>query len=479
MSASHVAAPAHTRRTRELLGLAWPAVLSYILNNAYRINDQFWIQGLGAEAQAAVGATFFLQVLNFAFVFLAVGGTLALVSRAVGARDPERRDAVVRSALGFGLAMGIVLTLCVLPLLDRIVLWMGLAGETAVLAEEYLGALYLFMTALALLPVVDSVFIGRGNTRVPMALQACAVVLNYFLNPLLIYGRDAAERMDAPGVEAIAALASALDLDGMGLAGAAVATGLARTIVVLVGIWILGGPMESRLIAAGKFSLERAWRVVRDILRISFPSSASIGIYALAYLLLLRLVLTPLGDAVTAGLGVGFQVFEGISFPCYLGISIAGSSLIGRELGARNRAGVLEVVGCTRFWSRTAGLVFAALFWFGGPYLVNAFTQDPAVARETVVYVRVLAFSQYWVAVESANEKVLLGSGRTGPIMWISPLGNLLRIPLGWWLAFGWPALGAAGVWWAINATTCLKAGLFWDRVRRGNWLEEAWEEGG
>ena len=93
MSAARLAIPAHTRRTRELLGLAWPAVLSYILNNTYRINDQFWIQGLGAEAQAAVGATFFLQILNFAFVFLSVGGTLALVSRSgsdssSGSRSP-------------------------------------------------------------------------------------------------------------------------------------------------------------------------------------------------------------------------------------------------------------------------------------------------------------------------------------------------------------------------------------------------------
>ena len=78
-----------------LLNLAWPAAASFLLNNAYRINDQFWIQGLGPPAQTAVGATFFLMVMNFAFVFLAVGGTLALISRAIGANDPERRDSFV------------------------------------------------------------------------------------------------------------------------------------------------------------------------------------------------------------------------------------------------------------------------------------------------------------------------------------------------------------------------------------------------
>jgi len=107
-------------RTRQVLGLAWPAIVSYILNNTYRINDQFWIQGLGQNAQAAVGSTFFLQILHFALVFLGVGGTLALVSRAVGARDGETRDSIGRHALLFGLVVVLVLTGSVLALLGPI-----------------------------------------------------------------------------------------------------------------------------------------------------------------------------------------------------------------------------------------------------------------------------------------------------------------------------------------------------------------------
>ena len=108
---------------------------------------------------------------------------------------------------------------------------------------------------------------------------------------------------------------------------------------------------------------------------------------------------------------------------------------------------------------------------------MHAFTDDPGVAEQTIVYVRALGFSQYWVAVEAANEKVLLGSGQTRSILWISPVGNVLRVPLGWFLALGPPALGATGVWWAINLTTCLKAFLFWQRVQSGRWLEAAWRE--
>jgi len=330
------------------------------------------------------------------------------------------------------------------------------------------------MGPMSVLPVIDAIFIARGNTRVPMMLQAVAIGLNTFLNPLLIYGKEAGQAMHVPFLGEIASLARWLDLDEMGIAGAALATGIARSLVVLVGLVLLATTFRTRILPRRPLSLRVSARRISEIVHISGPSSASIAIYAIAYILLLRLVLAPMGDAVLAGLGVGFQVFEGISFPCYLGVAIAGSSLVGREIGARNRAGVLEVVHTVRGLTLRVGVLFAALFWFAGPPFVAMFTEDPGVAHETLTYVRILAASQVLVAIETANEKILLGSGRTRPILWISPLGNLLRIPLGWALSSGVFSLGAAGVWWAINATTGLKAYLFWDRVEHGNWLDEA-----
>jgi len=456
------------KRTSELLRLAWPASLSYILNNAYRINDQFWIQGLGDKAQAAIGATFFVQVLNFAVIFLAVGGTLALVSRYTGARDPETRDSITRHALVFGLFIGGGLMLC-LPLVPRIVWCLGLRGESAALGEEYLRTIYLFMPSMALLPVVDSIFIARGNTRVPMMLQLCAVAMNYVLNPILIYGERASEVVRAPGVETISSIAGLLGIDGFGIHGAALATGVARTIVILAGLLILRFWMRAPVFKTIRF--QRSHLVA--IARISAPVCISIAVYALAYWGLLGLVLGERGEAVTAALGIGFQVFEGVAFPCYLGVSIAGSSLVGREIGARNRAGALEVVESARYVSRFLGAGFALIFWLGGRYLVPLFTQDEAVAEQTLLYVQVLAFSQYWVAVEAVNEKVLLGSGYTRPILWIGPVANILRLPLAYVSAIVL-GVGAVGVWWAINVTTYLKAFLFWRRVEERKWLDHA-----
>ena len=349
-------------RTGELLRLAWPAICSYMLNNAPRINDQFWVQGLGGAAQAAVGATFFVQIMNFALVFLAVGGTLALVARSVGARDLPLRDSLVRHALGFGAGLGLFLTVLSYPALD----WIVRGRRPFPATRDSSGTttcrpLYLFLVPMALFPVLDSAFIGLGNTRIPLLMQVCAVSLNYVLNPLLIYGDQASGAVDAPFAASLSQLAGVLGIEPMGIRGAALATGLARTSTVVLGLCLLRAKLAAPLVVFGTGVAVR-WDRVHALARIGAPMSLSIAFYAGTYWLLLKFVLSRLGTAAVAGgIGLGFQAFEGVSFPCYLGISIAASSLVGREIGARNATGALQVVRSARWLGPHRGSRFRAL----------------------------------------------------------------------------------------------------------------------
>lgn len=47
---------------RSFLGLALPAVASSLLNNLYRIIDQYSVQWLGTHSQAALGACAFILI---------------------------------------------------------------------------------------------------------------------------------------------------------------------------------------------------------------------------------------------------------------------------------------------------------------------------------------------------------------------------------------------------------------------------------
>ena len=464
--------------TREAIGvgsvirIAWPAAISYLLSNAYRINDQYWIQGLGAQAQAAISGTVFVVIMNFSVVFLAAGGTLALVARASGARDREMRDALITSALLLATSIWAVLALVGPWATPHIVDFLGLEQGAVVYANAYLSTLYLCCLPLVLAPALDHVLIGMGNTLAMSLMELCALLLHFLLSPILIYGPDAAQLGDHPGAQVASAIASALGIEGHGIAGAAWSAAIARGFTVLLGLVALRRWYGVRLFAGFAYARRLGGRVllVPAILRISFPTSLAIATYASVYWALIKWVVVPLGSDALAALGIGFAVFEGVSFPLYLGVAMAGASLVGRALGAGDSASALQAVASVRKLALGLGGVATLVFLTCAERFAPAFSADAAVQREVAGYVFVLGFSQIFVALEAANEKVLLGAGYTRPALWVSLIGNGIRVPLAWFLSTRM-GLGVHGVWWALSLTSALKAGLQFALVERRCWL--------
>ncbi len=88
--------------SREVIRLAVPGMLFAVLTHGYRTVDQYWIQGVSTEAQAAIGSSFFVLITFFAAFELVAVGAGPLVARATGAGDPdERRQQKQTYALGY------------------------------------------------------------------------------------------------------------------------------------------------------------------------------------------------------------------------------------------------------------------------------------------------------------------------------------------------------------------------------------------
>lgn len=431
------AAPPVTRA--ELVRLAVPAAASGILNNAFRVIDQYAAGSLGTAAQAAIGACTFVLIAFWASCALIAMGAGPLVARATGAGDEAGRARLFAGSLAAAGAIGVGLGALVGIFAPLLAAALGLEGDVAAAAATFLRTLSVGGGLFAIAPLLDSVLVALGRTRTMFVLQGVTAALNAALNVAFLEGL------------------------GTGVEGTALATVISRGLTTVVGTCVLWRALGPR------FGDLRPTRLLMDVARIGAPVTVNTWVYAGVYFLLLRWAITPLGPTTTAALGIGFSALEGITYPMYLGVSLGVSSLVGRQLGAgrpdeAERAARLGLPMITAL-----GVASGLVFWFGGRSLCGLFTHDPAVLEAATVYARVLAFSQVFVALEALAEGVLQGSGHTRPIFWFSAPMNLLRVPLGW--AFAFPlGLGAAGVWWAINLTSFAKAMAKGAVALRGGW---------
>ncbi len=424
-----------------LLYLAVPSAAFTVLTNGYRVVDQYFVQGVSVVAQAAISASVFVLVLFYAAFEVVASGAGPLIARATGAGDLEGRRRLLGQALVAVVVQG-VLMMALGPLAaGAIAAALGLSGPAAAECSRYLTMLFATILPLALTPLIDQTFLAMGNARVPLLLHALSLALNVALTPLLIYAA------------------------GLGVAGAALASNLARGIASGLGIWQLRRELGLRAAHLG------ARGDLTRILRIGAPMAVGTALFAGVYWGLLKTTVSPLGAHVNAALGIGFSALEGCTWPLFHGIALACASQVGRALGARRPDLAERALRTALPVSTLLGALATAAFYFGAEPLTGLFTSDAAVHRAATEYAVILAASQIFLAWEALGEGVLAGAGATRIVLWCSAPLNLLRIPLAWVLAFPL-GFGAAGVWWAINVTTFGKAALKGWMAWRGRWLQ-------
>ena len=427
---------------RKLIILALPAALSAMLNNAYRVIDQYAVQWLGVDAQAAIASTTFILIGFFAFYSIISAGSISLVARAVGAQNTKEQKQLIGNAFSAAALMGIVILALSGWLAPVTVKVLGLKGSLADQAKTYLQWHALFCLPQAIMPTVDAVFFAFGRTRTVLLLQVAASLLNLILNPVCIY------RL------------------GFGIGGAAMATGLSQGIALLIGIVCLSGSVNA------SFSDYRINRTAVRIARIGLPMCWGTLMFAAVYGALLRWVISPLGGAVNAALGIGFSALEGFTWPVFWGFSMSIASIVGRSLGAGRIDEAKHAIRLAIGLMTLSGVAAAIIFRFGADFLCGLFTTDALVLKEAVLYAHILAFSQLLNAYEALAEGILSGAGKTQSILYWSAPFNILRVPFAWLFAIHY-GYGAAAVWWVINLSTLLKALGKWHAVNSGKWQDE------
>lgn len=427
-----------TLPTRDLLRLAWPASLATVVHSFYRLNDQFFVAGLGVEAQAAVAVGSMVVIWLFAFAQLGAVGTLAVAARRLGEGDAQRAHATMRTGMVTAAATGTLLaagTLATLPWLSGALVRGEHVDLERALLQDYLFWIAIGQVVLVVAPCLDSCFLALKDARTPLVLQLLSVSSNALLNSRLV--------------------------PELGVAGAGLASVLSRLAPLCIGLYLLsarGVALRGRVEPA----------LARRILRIGAPSCAAIAIYSAVYQVMLAVTFSHFDALGRTTLGIGFGI-ESIFFCLHWGVATAVASLVGRLLGEGAPGPAIALVRTAARLNLLLGVLTAGIFWTAGRQLVGLFSADEATAETNAAYLTVLAWAQPLQAMEVVFENALIGAGLTLPVMVATSSMNALRIPLAHVMAVV-AGLGLPGIWWAINLSSAGKCLWAWILYARGRW---------
>ena len=205
-----IAALRRTPHDREILRLAVLALGALAAQPTFVLVDTAVVGHLGTPQLAALGAAGLLLGGAFAmFNFLAYG-TTSQVTRAVGAGARETADRLGAQAFWLSFALGTAVAVALGLAAEPLVGLIGVDGQTAEYAVQYLQIAVLGLPFSFLLLGGQGYFRGISDLRTPLLIEVVANGVNIVLVTLFVYGFGWGIQGSAAG--------TAISQAGMGLA---------------------------------------------------------------------------------------------------------------------------------------------------------------------------------------------------------------------------------------------------------------------
>lgn len=437
--------------TKGVVLLAWPAVVTMMLQMVVGIADIAMAGRLGPEALAAVGLGRQLVFFSFAIVGGLATGTTALVAQHYGRKEREAAFRVTRQSLVAGSLISVLVSLLGFIFAKEYLTLMGAEPEVVNLGSQYIKIVFAGVIMIYNIFLISAAFRGAGDTRTPMFILAFINAVNVGANYVLIFGVG-------PFPE-------------LGVAGAAVGTVLSRSLGTIIG-WVLFLTRRFRIKLSLSDSFKPKIREIRRLFSVGAPACGERLIRSISQMVFVGVV-THLGTLAVAATQVALRA-ESFSFMPGFGMAIAATTLVGQNIGAKlpkraEEAGYHSVYIALAFMS-LMGVLF---FFFPRPF-IQLFTTDEKVIKLAVPCLKIVAISEPALALNMVLAGGLRGAADTKFPMYITLGGSwFIRLPMAYVLAYPL-GFGLIGAWIAMTIDTIIRGFLMLMRYRTGKWKERA-----
>ncbi len=382
---------------------------------AFNLADAFFVSSLGMLQMAALTFTFpVVLIINSLNLGLGVGAS-SVISQAMGRQDKTAAKRLATSAVILGLLLSIFIVTIGELTISPLFRLLG-ANEELPYVTDYMRVWYASVPIVVVQMVGNNIIRALGDTKTPSYIMLTASIINIILDPLFILGI---------GI-----------FPALSVAGAALATLLARSIGFIYEIYILF--YREKIISLRVLNMENLLDSWKKILFIGLPNAFSKMILPIGTGIITGLIAT-FGTEAIAGYGVATKV-EFFAISLVNALSAIIPVYVGQNYGAKKLTRIREGIKLSTLFSLVSSAVIYVLLFFLARPISYLFTDNSNVSDVIVLYLRIVpigyAFQGILLIINAALNalhKPVQGALLTGAQMFLIyvPLATLLTGPFG------------------------------------------------
>lgn len=442
-----------------IIQLSVPAMLAQVSTIVMEYIDASMVGQLGANDSAAIGLVSTSTWLFGGILNATVTGFTVLTAQRIGAKDFKTARNLLKH--GFLTMIGIVLVLMAigLSISAKLPIWLGGNADIVTQAYYYFAIHMLFLLFSGINYLSSGLLQASGNMKIPSILQVLMCFLDVCFNMFLIF-----DETTIFGIHIIGA--------GLGVAGAALGTGMAQAVISLLMLYfLLFRSKMLGLVKGEKFKFSSHY--FKESFKIAIPVGIEQVVTTGAMIVVTKIV-APLGNVAIAANSFAVTAENLCYMPGY-GIAAAATTMIGQSIGAKRHDLTRSLGWMTTILGMVVMTMTGIFLYVCAPLLIGFLSPDPNIVSLGASVLRIEAFAEPLFAASIVATGVFRGAGDT---LIPSTLNFLsmwaVRIPISAFLA---PRVGLRGVWIAMATELCARGILFLLRLKGGRWLTKNIEQ--
>ena len=433
-----------SEKFRLIVSLSIPSILAQLSATVMFFIDAAMVGHLGAKASAAIGIVETTGWLLGGLASAANMGFSVQVAHAIGANDFKRARQVLRQSLVCGIIWALSITTIAISISSPLPYWLGGAAEIAHDATLYFAIFSAFGIFFQMEGLAGSMLKCSGNMKIPSALNILMCLMDVVFNYIFIYILE------------------------MGVAGAAIGTGLAMVITALLMLYFLLYRSDILKLKGRPGSFRPKSDVVSNAFRIGGPMGLQHILMGSAQVVS-TVIVAPLGTVAIAAHSLAITV-ESLCYMPGFGIAEAATTLVGQSFGARKRQLTQSFANMSTGSGMIVMTLMGILMYVFAPELMALMTPVDEIIGIGAQCLRIEAFAEPMFAAAIVCNGVFIGAGDTlrPAIMSLLSMWGV-RLTLAALLA---TTYGLPGVWVAMAIELTFRGFIFLVRQLRGGWLK-------